>query len=106
MKSPRVTGIIFYSLVALWLLGMIIGMAANLPYVQRRYGGVTLPCFGGVTLMALTLSNYYTGAIWRGHSRAIPHQDQPLAFWLSLGGMGITGAVLLWLGLHNWMRLP
>jgi hypothetical protein len=106
MKSPRITGVIFYSMIALWLVGVALGMTARFPYMERRYSGVTLPCFCGLLLLVLAVSNYCTGAIWRGRARSIERRIEPLAYWASIGLLGVTGAILVCLGLLNWTKLP
>ena len=106
MSSSRTTGFLFYSLIAAWVLGIGIGMAARLPYVQRPYAGVTLPCFCGISLLVLTVSNHCSGVIWRGQGRAIVRHAEPRTYWTLLTAMGLAGALLLSVGVRNWMRLP
>jgi hypothetical protein len=105
MKTSRLTGILFYSLIGAWVVGIIIGMAARLPYVERKYGGVTLPLFAGVMLLAMAAANYGTGSIWRGGARTIDRHTEPGAYWVGIGVMGLVGVVLLCLGVRNWMGL-
>ena len=79
MRRPtalRLTGIVFYSLVGTWVLGILLGELLNLPYVQRMYGGVTLPIWLGVIVAAQALGNVYSGAIWRGRAAIVRHSSR------------------------------
>jgi hypothetical protein len=105
MKTSRVTGILFYSLIGAWVVGVLIGMAARLPYMERKYGGVTLPLFAGALLLAMAAANYGAGSIWRGRARAIDRQAEPIAYWVGMGVMTLIGLVLVCLGVRNWMGL-
>jgi hypothetical protein len=104
--SSKITGILFYSLVAAWVIGIVLGMVLGLPYVSRTYAGVTLPLFGGITLLAMAVSDCCTGSIWRAGARAIERRDEPRFFWLAIATLACAGAFLLWFGIRNRIALP
>ena len=110
MRRPTafcLTGIVFYSLVGVWGVGILSGELFGLPYVQRMYGGVTLPIWLGVIVAAQALGNLCSGAIWRGRATILHDRDhQPRAYWLINGMLGIVAVALLGLGLRNWLTLP
>jgi 4-amino-4-deoxy-L-arabinose transferase-like glycosyltransferase len=99
--SNRVTGYAFYGLVALWVTGIVAGMLLHLQYVERRYGGVTLPLYGGCLLGVLTILNLLSGSIWRGRARSIDRDSQRVAYWVALLVMAFGSVLLLVVGTRN-----
>jgi len=105
----RLTGIVFYALIGAWVVAILLGELFSLPYVERRYGGVTLPIWLGVIVAAQALGNLWSGAIWRGRA-AILHdrEHEPRAYWLINGVLGVLGVLavaLLGMGIRNWLAL-
>lgn len=106
MITPKITGVVFYSVIAAWCVAIVVGVVAEFPYASRRYAGVTLPCVLGVLLLVLAFFNYRTGVIWWGRARSINRPTEPKAYWIALCAMGIAGGLLLCSGVFNWMKLP
>ena len=106
LAAQRLTSRVFYGLVAVWVIGIILGMILGLPYVGRNYAGVTLPIFLGLLACGMTLGNLCSGAIWRGRHRAIARQSDPVAYWIAVAVLAAISVLLLVIGIGNWMALP
>lgn len=105
LSAQRLTGRVFYTLVAVGVAGIIAGMTFGLPYVGRKHAGITLPIFLGLLASAMTVGNVYSGAIWRGRHRPITRQDEPAAYWIAAALLAVISVVLLFMGVRNWMAL-
>ena len=105
MNVYTFTGRVFYALVALWVVGVVVDVVLDLPYVARAYGGVTLPLYGGLVAGAMTACNLASGAIWRGRARRLERRQDPSAYWIALGVLARVAGVLLVVGIINWVRV-
>ncbi len=105
LNADAVTGRLFYALVVVWAVGIVIGGILGLPYLGRKYVGVTLPLYCGLLVGAMTVCDLVSGAIWRGRARRINRHEQPTAYWISIGALASVAAALLLIGIRNWLRL-
>jgi len=103
--TTKTTAYVFYIGITTWVLGLIIGILFQLPYIQKPYGLVTPLVYAGGLILLLALCNLMSRRAWRGHHRVASRNYEPALYWAIVGTMLALGAVLLIFGILNWFNL-
>jgi hypothetical protein len=106
MTQGRVVSRLFWTFILGWVVLLLAGLLWRLPYVERRYAGITLPLYGGSMLLALSLASLRGGSIWRGRHPPLERATAPSVYWGMVALVFWAGAALLGVGMYNLVHRP
>jgi hypothetical protein len=89
-----------------WVVLLLVGFLWRLPYVERRYAGITLPFYSGCMVLALSLASLSGGSIWRGRHPRVARATAPSLYWGMVTLMFGAGAALLGVGVYHLVHRP